>query len=128
MDLSTLTDEQLDARRVAVLTEQERRRKLADLPDDLAAMGRDAVAAGWVCLMICSTASPTRSSPHPNRRPPREHPRLSLHHQPHQPEPERPEPPDLRHHDPLVGQPRRAEDRGHRLVAESAPAPRRTTS
>lgn len=46
MDLSTLTDEQLDARRVALLTEQERRRKLADLPDDLAAMARDAVAAG----------------------------------------------------------------------------------
>lgn len=46
MDLTTLSDEQLDARRVAVLTEQERRRKLADLPDDLAAMARDAVAAG----------------------------------------------------------------------------------
>lgn len=46
MDLSTLSDEQLDARRIAVLTEQERRRKLADLPDDLAAMARDAVAAG----------------------------------------------------------------------------------
>ena len=46
MDLATLTDEQLDAHRVAVLTEQERRAKLEQLPDQLAAMTRDAVAAG----------------------------------------------------------------------------------
>ena len=46
MDLTTLTDEQLDARRVAVLTEQERRAKLAQLPDQLADMARDAIAAG----------------------------------------------------------------------------------
>ena len=46
MDLTTLTDEQLDAHRVAVLTEQERRRKIEQLPDDLAAMARDAAAAG----------------------------------------------------------------------------------
>lgn len=46
MDLKTLTDEQLNARRIAVLTEQERRAKLASLPDDLAAMARDAAEAG----------------------------------------------------------------------------------
>ena len=46
MDLTTLTPEQLDARRVAVLTEQERRAKLAQLPDQLATMARDAAAAG----------------------------------------------------------------------------------
>lgn len=46
MDLSTLTDEQLDARRVAVLTEQERRQRLAQLPEQLAAMARDAAEAG----------------------------------------------------------------------------------
>ena len=46
MDLTTLTDEQLDARRRAVLTEQERRAKLAQLPDQLAGMARDAAAAG----------------------------------------------------------------------------------
>lgn len=46
MDLTTLTDEQLDSRRVAVLTEQERRAKLAQLPDNLAAMARDAAEAG----------------------------------------------------------------------------------
>lgn len=46
MDLTTLTDEQLDARRIAVLTEQERRAKLSQLPDQLADMARDAVAAG----------------------------------------------------------------------------------
>ena len=46
MDLTTFTDEQLDAHRRAVLIEQERRAKLAQLPDDLAAMARDAAAAG----------------------------------------------------------------------------------
>ena len=45
MDLTTLTDDQLDARRVAVLTEQERRAKLAQLPDQLATMARDAAEA-----------------------------------------------------------------------------------
>ena len=46
MDLTTLTDEQLDARRIAVLTEQERRAKLEQLPDQLATMARDAASAG----------------------------------------------------------------------------------
>lgn len=46
MDLTTLTDEQLDDHRRAVLIEQERRAKLAQLPDQLAAMARDAAAAG----------------------------------------------------------------------------------
>lgn len=46
MDLTTLTDEQLDDHRRAVLVEQERRVKLAQLPDQLADMARDAAAAG----------------------------------------------------------------------------------
>lgn len=46
MDLTTLTDDQLDAHRLHILTEQKRRAKLAQLPDQLAAMARDAVAAG----------------------------------------------------------------------------------
>lgn len=46
MDLTTLSDDQLDAHRREVLTEQERRAKLERLPDDLAAMARDAAAAG----------------------------------------------------------------------------------
>ena len=46
MDLTTLTDEQLDEHRRAVLIEQERRIKIAQLPDDLAAMARDAASAG----------------------------------------------------------------------------------
>lgn len=46
MDLTTLTDDQLDAHRIAVLTEQERRAKVAQLPEQLAAMTRDALAAG----------------------------------------------------------------------------------
>lgn len=46
MDLTTLTDEQLDDHRRAVLIEQERRTKLAQLPDQLADMARDAAEAG----------------------------------------------------------------------------------
>lgn len=46
MDLTTLTDEQLDEHRRTVLIEQERRAKIAQLPDQLADMARDAVAAG----------------------------------------------------------------------------------
>ena len=46
MDLTTLTDGQLDAHRRAVLIEQERRAKIAQLPDQLADMARDAAAAG----------------------------------------------------------------------------------
>lgn len=44
MDLTTLTDEQLDEHRVAVLTEQERRANLAAIPEqirDLASKYRD---------------------------------------------------------------------------------------
>lgn len=46
MDLETMSGDELDALRRAVLDEQERRVKLAQLPDQLAAMTRDAVAAG----------------------------------------------------------------------------------
>lgn len=46
LDLTTLTDEQIDDHRRAVLIEQERRAKLAQLPDQLADMARDAAAAG----------------------------------------------------------------------------------
>ena len=40
MDLSTLTDAQLDAHRVAILTEQERRANLAATPEQIAAMAK----------------------------------------------------------------------------------------
>lgn len=40
------SDEKLDEHRRAILDEQERRAKVAQLPDQLAAMARDAVAAG----------------------------------------------------------------------------------
>ena len=46
MDLKAMTGEDLDDLRRAVLDEQERRVKVAQLPDQLAAMTRDAVAAG----------------------------------------------------------------------------------
>ncbi|QNN82265.1 hypothetical protein H3H54_14490 [Brachybacterium sp. Z12] len=41
-----MTDDELDGLRRAVLDEQERRVKVAQLPGELAAMARDAVAAG----------------------------------------------------------------------------------
>lgn len=46
MDLTTMTDDKLDDLRRSVLAEQERRAKLAQLPDQLADMARDAAAAG----------------------------------------------------------------------------------
>lgn len=46
MDLTTLTPVQLSELRQNLAHEQDRRRKLAQLPDDLAAMARDAAEAG----------------------------------------------------------------------------------
>ena len=46
IDLTTLEDDVLDRMRVSILSEQERRAKLAQLPDQLADMARDAAAAG----------------------------------------------------------------------------------
>lgn len=46
MDLTTATDAELDALRIDVLTEQERRTRAEQLPAQLADMARDAVAAG----------------------------------------------------------------------------------
>ena len=46
MDLTKLTDEDLDALRVAVLTEQERRARIASLPEQIAAMRADYLDAG----------------------------------------------------------------------------------
>ena len=65
MDLTTLTDEQLDVHRVAVLTEQERRQRLEQLPGQLAAMARDAAAAGCDpdAVLECVTDALTQESP-----------------------------------------------------------------
>lgn len=46
MDLKPFDDDALDMLRRDVVKEQERRAKLAQLPDQLAEMARDAVAAG----------------------------------------------------------------------------------
>ena len=46
MDLTTLTDVELSQLRQALAVEMDRRRKLAQLPDDLADMARDAAEAG----------------------------------------------------------------------------------
>lgn len=40
IDLTTLTDEQLDAERIAILTEQERRANLAAIPTQIADLSR----------------------------------------------------------------------------------------
>lgn len=40
MDLRTLTDEDLDAHRIAVATEVERRANLAAIPDQVAALAK----------------------------------------------------------------------------------------
>ena len=45
-DLTALTDDDLDALRVAVLTEQERRARIADAPAQIADLIRSAHAAG----------------------------------------------------------------------------------
>ena len=46
MDLRSLSDTDLDQLRRDTLDEQDRRRNLEQLPDQLAAMTRDAIAAG----------------------------------------------------------------------------------
>ena len=40
------SDEALNEHRIAIITEQERRAKIAQIPDQLADMARDAAAAG----------------------------------------------------------------------------------
>ena len=46
MDLRTLTDEQLEQHRVAVLTEQERRQRLATAPQQVTQIAQVFVADG----------------------------------------------------------------------------------
>ena len=46
MDLTKLTDEDLDALRVAVLTEQERRARIASLPATIAGLRQEYLDAG----------------------------------------------------------------------------------
>lgn len=46
MDLTTRTDAEISTLRQEIAAEQDRRRKVAQLPDDLANMARDAAAAG----------------------------------------------------------------------------------
>ena len=46
MDLKSLTDGQLDAHRVAVLNEQERRENLAQIPSQIAELREKYVSGG----------------------------------------------------------------------------------
>lgn len=46
MDLKALTDDQLDTLRIEVLTEQERRARLASIPTQITALAADYRAGG----------------------------------------------------------------------------------
>lgn len=46
MDLTTYADEELDSLRLAVLTERERRTKIAGIPDQIASLRDEYLAAG----------------------------------------------------------------------------------
>jgi hypothetical protein len=46
MDLTTLTDEDLNAQRIAIITEQERRSNLAAIPAQLAILAAQYIEAG----------------------------------------------------------------------------------
>ncbi len=46
IDFSTLTDEQLDEQRVAILTEQERRQRMSAIPDQIKGLADQYEAGG----------------------------------------------------------------------------------
>ena len=62
-DLNTLTDEELVSLRVAVATEQERRARVADAPDALAALARDAKDCGVTAETIRAAVEAGLSEP-----------------------------------------------------------------
>jgi len=59
MDITTLTDTELDALRVDVLNEQERRANLATIPATLATLAAQFIAGGGEQSAIDAAVSPT---------------------------------------------------------------------
>lgn len=59
MDLTALTAEQLDAHRVKVLNEQERRARLAGIPDQVAALATAYRDAGGDAADLAPRLEPT---------------------------------------------------------------------
>ena len=58
MDLTTLTAEELDAHRLAVLNEQERRANLAAIPAQVATLAAQFVAAGGAQAELTAAIMP----------------------------------------------------------------------
>lgn len=63
MDLTTLTDEEFDEYRQAVLAEGERRTRLATAPDQVAAIASRFVADGGDPAVMVQAVSPTPTEP-----------------------------------------------------------------
>jgi len=59
MDISTLTDPELDAQRIAVLNEQERRANLATIPQTVADLAARFIAGGGEQATIEAAVVPT---------------------------------------------------------------------
>jgi len=63
MDLTTFTPEDLDALRIAVLTEQERRANLAAIPAQVAQLSAQFISAGGDQAALDAAISPTETNP-----------------------------------------------------------------
>lgn len=69
MDLTTLTDDQLDEHRVAVLHEQERRRRIEDTPEQVAALVAAYAADGGDPAVLVAALDQTTDAPHQEATP-----------------------------------------------------------
>ena len=59
MDLTTLTDTELAAHRIAVITEQERRTNLASIPTQVATLADQFITAGGEQAVLDAAIAPT---------------------------------------------------------------------
>ena len=58
MDLTTLTDTELDAHRISVITEQERRSNLASIPTRVATLAEQFITAGGDQAVLDAAIAP----------------------------------------------------------------------
>ena len=61
MDLKTLTDDELEQRRMDVLTEQERRARLANAPGQISQIATEFIADGGDLATLTGALSGTRA-------------------------------------------------------------------